>query len=265
LTETARDVRMTMRGGGFVNDGRLEGKSAIVTGAASGIGRATLARFVREGAHVVAVDRDAVAVGKATAEYGAAASAHTADITDPLAMAALVKQVVEQHGGIDILAHFAGITKDALYQKMSLDDWNAVIHVNLTGTFVVAQAVAQAMRDGGAIVLTSSRSYFGNIGQANYAASKGGVVSLTRTLALELGKRGIRVNAIAPGFIETPMTSVVPDKLRDRAIEQTPLKRTGKPEEIAAVAYFLASPDSSYLTGQVLCADGGRTVGLAPI
>jgi len=161
------------------------------------------------------------------------------------------------------LAHFAGITKDALYQNMSLDDWNAVIHVNLTGTFVAAQAIAPAIRDGGAIVLTSSRSYFGNIDQANYAASKGGVVSLTRALAL--GKRGIRVNAIAQPNIETPMTSVVPDKLRDRAIEQTPLKRTGKPEEIASVASFLASPDSSYLTGQVICADGGRTVGLAPV
>jgi 3-oxoacyl-[acyl-carrier protein] reductase len=244
---------------------RLAEKTAIVTGAASGIGRATLARFISEGARVVAVDRDEAALERAIMELGAAASAYAADITDPSAMAALAAHVLAQHGGIDILAHFAGITKDALYQKMSLDDWNAVIHVNLTGTFVVAQAIAPLMRDGGAIVLTSSRSYFGNIGQANYAASKGGVVSLTRTLALELGKRGIRVNAIAPGFIETPMTSVVPDKLRDRAIEQTPLKRTGKPEEIASVALFLASSDSSYLTGQVICADGGRTVGLAPI
>ncbi len=244
---------------------RLVGSTAIVTGAASGIGRATLARFIAEGAHVVAVDRDAEAVRGAIATFGDRASAYPADICDPDAMAALVAFALKTHGGIDILAHFAGITKDALYQKMSLEDWTAVIHVNLTGTFVVAQAVAPAMRDGGAIVLTSSRSYFGNIGQANYAASKGGVVSLTRTLALELGKRGIRVNAIAPGFIETPMTSVVPDKLRDRAIEQTPLKRTGKPEEIASVALFLASADSSYLTGQVICADGGRTVGLAPV
>jgi 3-oxoacyl-[acyl-carrier protein] reductase len=244
---------------------RLHRCLAIVTGAASGIGRATLARFVHEGAHVIAVDRDTQAIETTIAEYGSSASAYAADITDPHAMAALATHAVEAHGGIDILAHFAGITKDALYAKMSLDDWNAVIHVNLTGTFVVAQAIAPVMRDGGAIVLTSSRSYFGNIGQANYAASKGGVVSLTRTLALELGKRGIRVNAIAPGFIETPMTSVVPDKLRDRAIEQTPLKRTGKPEEIASVALFLASADSSYLTGQVICADGGRTVGLAPI
>ena len=244
---------------------RLHGCLAIVTGAASGIGRATLSRFVREGAHVIAVDLDAQTIEKTIAEYGTSASAYVADICDPHAMAALAAHAVEAHGGIDILAHFAGITKDALYAKMSLDDWNAVIHVNLTGTFVVAQAIAPRMRDGGAIVLTSSRSYFGNIGQANYAASKGGVVSLTRTLALELGKRGIRVNAIAPGFIETPMTSVVPDKLRDRAIEQTPLKRTGKPEEIASVALFLASSDSSYLTGQVICADGGRTVGLAPV
>jgi 3-oxoacyl-[acyl-carrier protein] reductase len=147
---------------------------------------------------------------------------------------------------------------------MTLEQWEAVIRVNLTGSFLIAQHVARAMEDGGAIVLTSSRSYLGNVGQANYAASKGGVVSLTRTLALELGKRRIRVNAIAPGFVETPMTEVVPEKLRERAIAATPLGRIAKPEEIAAVATFFASDEASFVTGQTLLVDGGRTVGLSP-
>ena len=161
-----------------------------------------------------------------------------------------------------MLAHFAGITKDALADRMTLEQWNDVIRVNLTGSFIVAQQVARAMEDGGSIVLTSSRSYLGNVGQANYAASKGGVVSLARTLALELGKRNIRVNAIAPGFVQTPMTDVVPEKIRDKAIAMTPLARVAKPEEIASVAAFLAGDDASYITGQTLMVDGGRTVGL---
>ena len=149
---------------------------------------------------------------------------------------------------------------------MTLEQWNAVIAVNLTGTFLMAQAVAPAMieQQSGSIVLTSSRSYYGNIAQANYSASKGGVVSLTRTLALELARYNIRVNALVPGFITTPMTDVVPEKLRERAKTMAPLGRHGKPEEIAAVACFLASDESSFITGQTLNVDGGRTIGVAP-
>lgn len=235
---------------------RLAGRVALVTGAASGIGSATAERFTAEGAQVVAVDLRA----PRTPPGGLAIAC---DITDEASVEQMVEQAKERFGRIEILAHFAGITKDALADKMTLEAWNDVIRVNLTGSFIVAQRVARAMDDGGTIILTSSRSYLGNVGQANYAASKGGVFSLTRTLALELGRRGIRVNALAPGFVETPMTDAVPDRIREKAIAAIPLGRVAKPEEIAAVAAFFASDDASYITGQTLLVDGGRTVGLA--
>jgi 3-oxoacyl-[acyl-carrier protein] reductase len=237
--------------------GRLEGRVAIVTGAASGIGRATARRFAVEGARVAALDLR-------TPEAPANGIALVCDVADSASVERAVAEVKARLGRIDVLAHFAGITGDALADRMTLEQWEAVIRVNLTGSFLVAQHAARLMEDGGAIVLTSSRSYLGNVGQANYAASKGGVVSLARTLALELGKRGIRVNAIAPGFVETPMTEVVPEKIRDRAIAATPLGRIAKPEEIAAVAAFFASDEASFVTGQTLLVDGGRTVGLSP-
>jgi 3-oxoacyl-[acyl-carrier protein] reductase len=235
--------------------GRLAGRVAIVTGAASGIGRATARRFAAEGAHVVALDLREPETPPGGLALGC-------DITDERDVEAAVAEAKARFGHIDVLAHFAGITKDALAHKMTLQQWEDVIRVNLTGSFVVAQAVARAMEDGGSIVLTSSRSWLGNVGQANYSASKGGVVSLARTLALELGRRRIRVNALAPGFIETPMTDVVPDKVREKAVTAIPLGRIGQPEEIAAVALFFASDESSYVSGQTLLIDGGRSVGV---
>ncbi len=245
--------------------GRLAGRVAIVTGAASGIGFATMKVFANEGARIAAWDRDAEALEARIAEAGLDALALQVEITDERSVEEAVAQTLAKFGRIDVLAHYAGITRDAMHHKLGLDAWEAVIRVNLTGSFLVAKAVAKVMSEAGrgSIVLTSSRSAYGNVGQANYSASKGGVISLTRTLALELGRFNVRVNALAPGFVETPMTGTVPPKLRERSIAMTPLQRTAQPEEIARVALFLASDDSSFVTGQTINVDGGRTVGLA--
>ncbi|MBV8600647.1 MAG: SDR family oxidoreductase [Candidatus Eremiobacteraeota bacterium] len=236
---------------------RLHDKVAIVTGAASGIGERTARLFAEEGARVVAADIN---------EPHAGVLAVRADVADPASVEELVATTKERFGRIDVLAHFAGITNDGRAEKMTLVQWDAVLRVNLTGTFLIAQAVVREMsaQGGGSIVLASSRSYLGNFGQANYAASKGGVVSLTRTLALEFGRYKVRVNALAPGFIETPMTAVLSEKLRAKAIEGTPLRRAGKPEDVAQAALFLASDESAFITGIVLAVDGGRTTGTAP-
>ena len=244
---------------------RLADKTVVITGAGHGLGAATVDLFMRQGANVVAVDKDEQALFATLSGFGEKAQAVPADVTNEREMQEVVERARHKYGRVDGLVHYAGITRDALFLRMNLSDFEEVLHVNLTGSFVAARAVSAVMarQESGSIVFTSSRVYLGNIGQANYAASKGGVVSLCRTLALELAPHNIRINALAPGFIDTRMTKAVPAKIREKALASIPLRRVGQPKEVAQAALFLISDDASYITGQTLFVDGGRTTGLA--
>ena len=245
---------------------RLKNKVSIITGAAQGIGLATALKFAEEGATVIVCDLRADGVDAALAMVrarGAQAQGYAVDVTDRPALDAMVAAVKAHFGHIDVLVNNAGITKDARLQKMTLAQFDAVIDVNLRGVFHATQAVLGAMlAQGSGVILNASSvvGIYGNFGQTNYAASKFGVIGFTKTWARELGPKGIRVNAVAPGFVETPILATIPDKVLQQMREQVPLHRLGKPEEIANVYAFLASDEASYVNGAVIEVSGGMTV-----
>jgi 3-oxoacyl-[acyl-carrier protein] reductase len=245
---------------------RLKDKVAIVTGAAQGIGAATAAKFAAEGALVAVCDMNAQAIDAVVAQcrsLGAQAQGFVVNVTNRPEVDAMVAAVKARFGRIDVLVNNAGITRDARLQKMTIEQFDAVLDVNLRGVFHCAQAVVDTMvLQGGGVILNASSvvGIYGNFGQTNYAASKFGVIGFTKTWSRELGPKGIRVNAVAPGFVETPILATVPEKVLAHMREQVPLQRLGTPEEIANVYAFLASDEASYVNGAVLEVSGGMTV-----
>ena len=245
---------------------RLDGKISLITGAAQGIGLATAIKFAREGATVIVCDVKQSAVDAAVAQCqaeGVTARGFVMDVTQRAMVDAVVAAVLAEFGRIDVLVNNAGITQDARLQKMTLEQFDRVIDVNLRGVFHCSQVVADAMvKQGSGVILNASSvvGIYGNFGQTNYAASKFGVIGFTKTWSRELGPKGIRVNAVAPGFVATPILSTIPDKVIAEMEHRVPLRRLGHPEEIANVYAFLASDEASYINGTVIEVAGGMTV-----
>ena len=254
---------------------RLQNKVALITGGAGGIGRATALRFAKEGACIVVTDMDEAGLNetaKMVNDGGGKAVAVVGSVTNRADMQKVVDAAVSNFKRLDILINNAGINKDALavrvkdgdVKMMSDDQWDAVMNVNLKGTFICAQIASVQMMSQkfGRIVNTSSIGSLGNIGQANYAASKAGVIGLTKTLALEWARFNITVNCVAPGATKTKMTAGMPENVLQSVLEKIPLRRMAEPDEIASAHLFFVSDDASYVTGQVLFVDGGITVGI---
>ncbi|MBD2700351.1 3-oxoacyl-[acyl-carrier-protein] reductase [Spirosoma sp. BT702] len=244
--------------------GLLQGKVALITGASRGIGRAMAQKFAKEGATVAFTYLSSVEKGQALEEelrtFGGQVKGYRSDASDFQAAEELINQVIADFGKLDVLINNAGITKDGLLMRMSEEQWDSVITVNLKSVFNLTKAAIKPMmkaKAGSIINLTSVVGIRGNAGQANYAASKAGIIGFTKSVALELGSRNIRSNAIAPGFIETEMTGEINEKALEDWKQQIPMKRGGQPDEVADCAVFLASDLSRYITGQVLQVDGG--------
>ena len=247
---------------------RLKDQIALVTGGSRGIGRAVVKAFAAEGAKVAVVYRGSKEAAESlvaeVAQTGGVARALQADVADPAAAQACVEQVEKEWGPVDILVNNAGVIQDDLFVRMEPAAWDMVLQTNLGGTYNFCRAVAYAMmrrRSGRIINVSSVAAEYVNPGQTNYAASKGAINAFTRALAVELASRGVTVNAIAPGFIETDMSAAVRNKAGDLIKKFIPMRRIGAPEDVARVAVFLASADSAYITGQVLTVDGGLSLG----
>lgn len=245
----------------------LSGRVALVTGASQGIGRSCALRLAKEGAAVVAAARNQEKLNEVVTEIsvnGGKASACALDVSDEEQVKAAVKAAIAQFGKIDILVNNAGITRDQLVMRMKRADWDAVMQTNLTSAYLCIQSVIPSMlkqRWGRIINITSVFGQMGQAGQANYAASKAGLIGLTMAIAREVGSRSITCNAVAPGFIETAMTSGLGDEFKQGAIKQIPLGRVGTSDDVAGAVAFLASDDASYITGHVLSVNGGMLMG----
>ena len=243
--------------------GQLDHQIAVVTGAGRGIGRAIALRFAAEGADIACLSRTAAnaeAVAAQVRATGRRAWAHTVDMADAAAVAATAEAVLQAAGRVDILVNNAGVTRDGLLMRMSEQDWDTVLDTNLKGAFALTKALARTFlkqRAGRIINITSVIGLIGNAGQCNYAASKAALIGFTKSVARELASRGITVNAVAPGFIETDMTAGLEATVRAEVAKRIPLNSLGQPEDVAHAALFLASPGARYVTGQVLTVDGG--------
>src|SRR5438034_6787869 len=245
---------------------QLANQIAVVTGAGRGIGRAIALKFAAEGADVVCVSRTAENSEKVAGEIralGRRAWAWAVDVADAAAVAAAGEKILAETGRVDVLVNNAGITRDGLLMRMSEQDWDTVLDTNLKGAFLFTKALTRAFikqRSGRIINVASVIGLIGNAGQCNYAASKAALIGFTKSVARELASRGITVNALAPGFIETDMTAALTQELRDEILKKIPLNKLGQPEDIAHAALFLASPAARYVTGQVLTVDGGMVM-----
>lgn len=239
-------------------------KVAIVTGATKGIGMAITKRFVKEGYTVVAVDVDGEAGERLVALLGDHGVQYVnANVTREDDVHQLFTSTLDKYGVIDVVVNNAGIIRDGVIWKQTLDDFNAVIDVNLKGVWLMCREAATVMRSqkSGRIVNISSRAWLGNPGQSNYSASKAGVVALTRVLALELGRYNVMVNAVAPGLIDTPLTTALSDDVREKLIQAQPTKSMGSPDDVANAVFFLACDSTGFITGQTLYVDGGKSIG----